>query len=217
MPLYEQLLKTAKPNDCAFCVQWGENFPDEKNTGILFVGKAVNGWVTNKKEIEILFGNGKKRIFDREDQIKWVDSEKSYNARKSAFWRVVKAISQKQNVWSDKIAWSNLYKISPFEGGNPSATLKEEQLKLCREILKTEIEILSPKFVVMLVSDWKHDFLRYLNNNQPTKSICKKTWDKNYETKVYKINGTFFITSLHPQGKKEDLHVNTIVEFLKKY
>ena len=97
-PLYKELLKIAKPTDCAFCMQWGKNYPTEQNAGILFVGKAVNSWITDEKEIDVLFGNGSESIFDRADQMQWVEDmeggEDVYNTRKSAFWRDIKQVSQ---------------------------------------------------------------------------------------------------------------------------
>jgi hypothetical protein len=221
-PLYDELFTSSdigfdRKNETAFVLQWGENFPIEKNTGILFVGKSVNGW---KEEEERTFEN----LFARHDQMKWIDdsweAKDRYATGKSAFWRVIYGIMSQYdkdaNPWYAYTAWSNLYKISPADEGNPNATQKNKQLEICRKIFKTEIDILSPKFVIMLVSDWKNDFLKYLNDNQPVQSIEKVSWN-NRETEVYKIHNTFFITSVHPQGKKEDIHVKTIVNFLKKY
>lgn len=222
-PLYEKLLELKKTVDCAFCMQWGKNFSNVINTGILFVGKSVNGWITDEKDIDILFGNGSKRIFDRDDQMQWVDNLEGniegYNTSKSAFWRVVKTISQEfyPNNWFSHIAWSNLYKLSPFESGNPSNTLREKQLQLCREVLKNEIEILSPKYIVLLTSGWEKDFLCYLNGNNPTESIYKETWDDIHQIKVYEINNRIFISSSHPQGKNEIKHIETIIKLLKSY
>ena len=218
MPLYKELLDVAQPTDCAFCVQWGKNFPVTQNEGILFVGKAVNGW-KEIDDIDTLFGDGKGRIFDISDQMQWVEdmegSEK-YNTKRSAFWRLIKKISQTfyPNNWSSHIAWSNLCKIAPIKGGNPNESSYQAQLAFCQKILEKEIEILSPKYVVMLTSGWKKDFLWFLNGGK-TKSIRKETWGNGHETKVYKIKDVTFITSAHPQGKNEQTHVEKIIEFLK--
>jgi len=216
MPLYKELLGVAQLTDCAFCVQWGKKFPAGQNDGILFVGKAVNGWITEEKDMDVLFGNGNESIFDRADQMQWVEDlegdENTYNTRKSAFWRVIKKISQKfhPDNWSSHIAWSNLCKIAPFKGGNPNDTLYYKQLSFCQEIFEKEIEILSPKYVILLTSGWEKDFLYFLNGKQPTESIHEETWGNGYETKVYRIKDTIFITSPHPQGKEEQTHVEVI-------
>jgi len=222
LPLYSRMLgNNTYQNICSFCVQWGKNFPQKQNDGILFVGKAVNGWINNETDIEILFGNSEERIFNRKDQMEWVHNLErnfeGYNTRKSAFWRVIKGISSNFHSaknWFSYIAWSNLCKIAPFTGGNPNDGLYYEQLEYCQEILLKEIEILSPKFVIFLTSGWEKDFLYYLNGNNQTKSIKKVSWCGN-ETKLYEIKGVYYITSVHPQGKPEAKHIETIIELMK--
>jgi hypothetical protein len=224
--LYQGLLnKNTFENICAFCIQWGTNFPSEKNKGILFIGKAVNGWITDEIDVNILFGESAESIFARSDQMKWVhnleSNDNGYNTKKSAFWRVIKQVAQNQNIykkdeWYSYIAWSNLCKLAPFKGGNPSNPLYYEQLVTCQEILKKEIEIFSPKFVVMFTSGWEKDFLYFLNDNKENKIKKKINWDS-YETKLYEINGVVYIVSQHPQGKNETKHINTIVKLIDEY
>ena len=223
LPLYEELLKNNSFEDvCTFCLQWGENFPEKEKTGILFVGKAVNGWISDETDINVLFGETSDRIFARIDQMEWVsnlEGDEQYNTNKSAFWRVIKRVSQHyypNKEWYSNVAWSNLCKISPFNGGNPNDKLYYEQLKSCQKILAKEIEILSPKYVIMLSSGWEKDFMYYLNDNNHTKSVAKINWD-GYETKLYKIKDTIFITSQHPQGKNETNHVEALTNLMKEY
>ena len=224
LPLYQNLLDKVKikKNIYTFCMQWGNQFPQEKESGILFVGKATNGWITDSKKIEELFGETKDRIFARDDQMKWIsnlaNNEKGYNTRKSAFWRVIKSVSEFKNGkddWFSKIAWSNLYKVGP-EKGNPSESLKKEQENICKIILETEIKILNPKYVIFLSSGWEHNFLNYLIKDLPKENFNKVKWSNKYETKGFTINGTNYITSLHPQGKNEIEHTKAIVKIMKK-
>ena len=222
-PLYKELLNIVQPtdSDSAFCVQWGKNYPAEKNEGILFIGKAVNGW-NKANDIDTLFGDGNERTFNEADQMQWVEdlegNQDGYNTRRSAFWRLIKNISQTlyPNNWSSHIAWSNLCKISPLEGGNPNDSLYYKQLASCQKILEKEIEILSPKYVVMLTSGWEKDFLYFLNGNKTTKSVHKEIWGNGYETNVYRIKDTVFITSPHPQGKDGQAHMEAITLLLNK-
>ena len=223
LPLYKELLKGNSFEDvCTFCLQWGEDFPADKKTGILFVGKAVNGWIHDETDINVLFGETSDRIFARSDQMEWVsrlEGDEKYNTNKSAFWRVIKRVSQHyypNEKWYSNVAWSNLCKIAPFKGGNPSDKLYYEQLKSCQKILSKEIEILSPKFVIMFTSGWEKDFMFFLNDNNHTKSVAKINWD-GYETKLYKIKDTIFITTLHPQGKNETNHVEVLTNLMKEY
>lgn len=207
--------------ETAFVMQWGDKFPVAKNAGILFVGQAVNGWA--KKEDQSF-----EKLFARKDQMKWVDERRHPKENpvmnKSSFWRVVKEISSKyykvDDQWYSHVAWSNLYKISPNESngrGNPSKYSKDKQLDLCRRILQTEIEILSPKYVILLTSGWERSgFLKKINDNQHTKPIDEQPFDK-YKVKVYKIKDTYFFASVHPRSKDEKKHVNAIISLLSKY
>ena len=226
-PLYNDMLKNISQEEGLkpFCIQWGDNFPKDKNTGILFVGKSTNGWVTETKDINIVFGDTEDKIFARPDQMKWANdldgvTEHHYNTRKSAFWRVIKRITNMYynddfENWYSKIAWSNLYKVSPA-AGNPNGTLMNEQHRYCLKILKTEIEILSPKFVVLLTSGWEKRFLPYLNKGNHTNSILSSEWDR-YKSKCYEIDNIIYITSHHPQGKPEKVHARAIYNIMKHY
>lgn len=220
-PLYQKLLTQVNFDDvCTFCIQWGKNFSTEEGKGILFVGKAVNSWVNDEKDINILFGDTSKRIFARNDQMDWINDLEGpndhYNTKKSAFWRVIKRISTHYfpTKWYSNVAWSNLCKIAPYsKGGNPNDKLYYQQLNLCQQILSKEIEILSPKVVVMLTSGWDKDFLNYLNNNKEPKSDLTIKWS-GYESKLYIINKVNYIVSHHPQGKNENHHVNAIIKLI---
>ncbi|MDL2308370.1 uracil-DNA glycosylase family protein [Bacteroidales bacterium OttesenSCG-928-B11] len=227
-PLYEELFNSLHINfdretETSFVMQWGENFPANNNEGILFIGKAVNGWL--KKEDQTF-----EKLFARGDQMTWIDnlwkSKEGYATGRSAFWRVIKGIASKftngADSWHSSIAWSNLYKISPNNakgGGNPDKKRKERQLNLCREILKKEIEILSPKYVILLTSGWESEpgFLWYMNDKQHTHHIEEKTWGKKEKIRVYKIHDIVFIASVHPQGKNESKHIEAITDLMKKY
>jgi uracil-DNA glycosylase len=222
-PIYKEMLQSieVKNRDIyTFCMQWSKNFPLEENKGILFVGKATNGWISSETDIDILFGEHKSQIFNREDQIKWIldlEGKKSrYNTRKSAFWRVIRKISKAINGDNelDKIAWSNLYKVS-YTKENPPKKLQKMQLDYCEKILETEIEILSPKYVVFFTSGWEKEFLKHLNQGSLPK-YKTINWGKNYKTSVVDIENIKYITSVHPQGKKEKQHSNIVVDLLIK-
>ena len=228
-PLYDELFSDLNvEKETAFVMQWGDKFPTEINTGILFVGKAVNGWFGKKyQSFEKLLNitNKMQWVKDQWNRKKTKDSKKQpYITKRSAFWKVIKGITleyyKDPNQWHSYVAWSNLFKKSPNDRGNPQKI--DEKLKdLCKRILKAEIEILSPKYVIFLTSGWeeKYKFLKYLNDNQSPKMIDEQKWkgkNKEYKVGLYNINDTIYITSVHPQGKKEAPHIKTIVEFLSK-
>lgn len=205
-----------------FCIQWGSKFPAEENIGIIFYGRATNGWITFETDAEKLFDkNSKDCIFALEDQMQWVEDcaggqEEYYNSNKSAFWRVIRKTAA--NFFPNEellhICWSNLCKIAP-DGANPNDGLFYAQLPVARRIMQTELEIFSPRHVVLLTGQaWCQDFLYYLNGNQHTKSIASYAWGSRnqYTVKVYKINGIIFYVSEHPQGKEESSHVEAITK-----
>jgi hypothetical protein len=223
-PIYKQLLANVKSKKdiYTFCVQWGKKFEDKENERILFVGKATNGWVTNSTNIETLFGDTENRIFERSDQMEWVNHMKGnkngYNTNNSAFWRVIKRTTQ--NILNTEkplslIAWSNVYKVSYIKG-NPTEKLKRMQLEYCKLILQREIQIMKPKFVVFLTSGWEKVFLKYLNEGIDPSPIKTIKWNEKYLSSSFKIDDTIYIASYHPQGKKEDKHINVLTELMKQ-
>lgn len=183
-PIYRRLLDENQfDNICSFCMQWGANFPREKNKGLLFVGKAVNGWITNDQNVERLFDeNNSERIFGRKDQMEWISNlsgnTKGYNTRKSAFWRLIIKVTETYypEKWYSHIAWTNLYKIAPWKGGNPNSKLQAQQKEYCFDLLQQEIITLSPEYVIMLTSGWEWTFLNFLNKGKKMNVLAEKQW-----------------------------------------
>lgn len=224
-PNYAELLLNVEGinyDKCVFCPQWGDNFPfEEEHSGMMVIGRACNGWLSTSQDINVLFGTSEEAIFNRSDQMKWVEdsagSKDKYNTNRSAFWRVVKQIAQSfyPKEWQSHIAWSNVCKVAPWEGGNPNNALYHAQLESCQKIFEAEMKAFSPKVVIMFTGyDWAKDFLEYLNKGQEPTSIERLKWDK-YECLVYLIEGTYFIVTKHPQGKKEKPHAECIVKYIK--
>lgn len=229
-PLYAELIDSvsdyAYQKLMPFCIQWGEFYPSEPNTGIMFYGRATNGWITFESDIDKLFDrNSGDCIFALDDQMQWVENcaggqEEYYNSNKSAFWRVIRKTAA--NFYPDKelskICWSNVCKIAP-DASNPSEGLYYAQLEVARKIMQKELEIFSPRHVVLLTGQsWCQDFIYFLNINQHTKSIASYKWGSRnqYTVKVYKICDTYFYVSEHPQGKNESTHVNALIKAISK-
>lgn len=222
-PLYVNLMKSTEGYSrlCPFCMQWGSNW--QRNEGILFVGRATNGWLTEERDVTLLLGdrnadNGE--IFNCADQMRWIEGQagvrEGYNTNSSAFWRVIRKVSVNfyPEDWSSHVAWSNLCKVAPSGGGNPSNRLYSAQLDACLEILMEEIKFLSPRAVVILTGEsWSGDFLRYLNKNRSVNFSAQYFWSR-YYCSVCKIGGINFIQTEHPQCKKEIDHVNCLIRLL---
>ena len=220
--LYKKLVinvpKNLNQRLCVFFPQIGKNYFDLDDK-LLFIGKSVNGWVTDDLDVEKLFDcKNPDRIVGRDDEIVWVEKSKNpkyYNSNNSAFWRLVKSIAKKyleKEDWYNNIVWSNMYKISPWDGGNPNAKLRKMQSKICVDILNKEIEIFNPKFIIFLTSYWETFYLKSIGYNNSENKFIK--WDK-YETRYQLFNGRIYILSQHPQGKKELPHKNAIINIMK--
>ena len=221
--LYKQLLEIDAKNYVndiyPFFIQVGKEYYND-NKRCLFIGKSVNGWVTNSRNVEKLFDQKyEDKIVNRHDQVKWVSdlesSNEIYNTKKSSFWRVIKRVALeycKKEDWYNYIAWSNLYKLSPKKG-NPNAFLQNIQKETGIKILNEEIKVLKPKYIIYLTSGWEKFYLDSIGLN--FKNNKKISWD-GYNTYYQEFKDVNFIQSKHPQGKNEDLHVQAILKILNK-
>ena len=191
LPLYKQLyadcatLRDKRGNAvdlkyyAAFLPRIGNAYPETEREGILFVGRAING---GESRMEF----PPERVI--EDQLYLM---KKYNIQElcanGGFKKVMSTVSSTfyPDNWFEHIAWTNLYKVAPAEEANPGAYLKQTEYKTCKAILKMEIELLSPKYVIFITGwkDWFEDFS--ISNNMPTDAaqITTEKW-------VAKNNGT---------------------------
>jgi len=217
-PLYTQLLEDVKavPYDLyPFFGQAGAKY-HETPRKVLFVGKSVNGWVTNSRKVKDLFDRrNPDRIVNRGDQLEWVKKLEGpnsvYNTRMSPFWRVIKGVSSAlygEASWYKHIAWTNLYKISP-ERGNPPDSLRWRQLETCKKIFELEIRSLDPAVIVFLTSGWESHFLKH----SPWEPRDERffAWDR-YQTRYLHAAGKLAVYSPHPQGKNGAKHIDAILK-----
>lgn len=239
IPLYEGLKKDCGANDdlVPFLIQFGKKFPIQENCGIMFYGRATNGWEHGTWDFNVFFSQfsqRKERGWNRQDQLVWVENQwenlgDKYDPSKSQFWKIIRQISIEKygNNWFDNICWSNLCKVAPWEEGNPSDSLYYDILNHNCEIFKLEIEFWSPKFVILLTDgykrdnmtriDWTSAYLRYINNNQEAIPINKIKWDSDYpgfEIWVYNIRGRYYILTMHPQRGKVGLHKEVLLQIM---
>lgn len=231
-PLYKELINcfgSEKWNEKVypFFIQEGKKFENSEKR-ILFVGKSVNGWVTNSTDIDILFygdSESKRKIVNRTDEMSWVIKPNSKRKglktyKHSSFWRLIYLVTksllskEESKEWYNYIAWSNLYKISPAKG-NPTVEMKKLQQEVCCKILDKEIEVLRPKFIVFLTSGWEKFYINHLGLN--LSSFSSISWGKNnYKIKYHTSSGITYILSQHPQGKPEKQHAQIIIGIIEK-
>jgi hypothetical protein len=207
------------------------------NGELVVVGRAVNGWAEGRYAegfgdavgrsaiVDVMFNQS--QIETQSCPMKWLavawsgprDSGHPYNAKKSAFWQMVQAVAVEQleiakpddHQWTSHLGWTNLYKVSPFCGGNPSQPLRTLQLDPCRRLLKTELVQWHPKRILMLTGlDWAKPFLDSLNAHPTLTSQCRFV----EAVGTFLLPGTHKPTKLivakHPQRKPRQEFVSEI-------
>lgn len=212
--LYEAMLKDEKIsvlsglNYCCMAPYVGEKYPKMPNEGIIFYGRANNGWNTGVDDnFDTIYDNGAEGLRD------YITSSPFLRTAGKAFCNLY------GEDWFEYVTYSNLYKVAP-PVGNPNNSICGSQWEYVTEIFKHEINTLSPKFVVMFAGKkWADDFMWYINGEKMPKPLETKEWDENmgYEINVYKIGEVYYLITEHPQGKKESLHIEAILSILKKY
>ena len=221
--LYTELLDSIAPfkqDLYPFAMQWGPKYHQtpQGKPRLLFVGKATNGWVTNSRDIDVLFGDPDEEttIWERSCQMLWADDRsQGHNVNKSAFWRVIRRVAQPWfgAEWLHHIAWSNLYKVS-FRKGNPSGQLQDAQREVCIRILEAELKALQPTHVCFLTSGWEVPFIRALGAYEQREIAQKLKWGTKHHSHLHTMPNRKIITSFHPQGKQEAPHAAAISKFI---
>ena len=242
-PYYELLCKEFSKGYVKFFPQVGAEYFNGNHKKIMIVGKACNGWVEAGKsnDIEMLFKDGS-GIVNRQDQMDWVkaawprnihdeNGKKLYSTSRSAFWtfsRKLASILLAHDLkldndldYFDYIAWSNLYKVSPCQGGNPNQDDCDKQVEICTDIFKAELEILKPDFVFFFTSGLEFSPVWQSKVFDIKRKPFETEWQNT--TKTYKIisysakiedKQAVFIHTQHPQGKPFDSHWNAMKKML---
>lgn len=174
--------KSSKYGDLTICPAVPGSEYNSQNGGIMFVGRAINGWcpLPDNNAIEQLQKcanctlnwviEGGDYSLCAKNNCEYAKSQSSNpHSNMTPFWNLVKYICEQpeNNIskdWLKKIVWTNLYKASYVEGGNPVRFYKP-QLDLCNKILIKEIELYKPKKIY---------FITEPNRRKETKT--KRTW-----------------------------------------
>lgn len=113
--------------------------------------------------------------------------------------------------WISHLAWTNLYKVSPFGGGNPSSRLCDVQFRFCTELLSKELNQWNPKRILMLTGiGWAKPFLDSLGvqlSTTPERAFVEAVGTVNLPGSA---RPTRLIVAKHPQGKQEAPFVDEI-------
>ena len=200
---------------------------------LMVVGRAVNSWTNKWHADDIKDPDVRSRIVDEAfaatewhdgHPMRWVTARwglrDRYSTKKSSFWRVVRAVVNGLEIanvtdlaWPSSICWSNLYKVSPHAGGNPSRRLAAAQLHSCIDMLEGEISEWQPRRILFLTGlNWARPFVRSFG------------WDLKLHNDIGEIEakgiasaGAQIVIAPHPQGRREVRLTKSIVEaFLQK-
>jgi len=198
----ENLADKITSNYVPFFARYGEKY--EVDNGILFVGKAENMADKNQKNVNEKIDSAYEKIHN-DDYIETISKTNPYP--KSPYVRTLQKIAKKveQKHGITHFARTNLYKLSTTN----THVFNSEYEKAYVDIFRKEIELLRPKYVIMLTSGKENNFLKNLGKQEK----CEKVEFNKKNLKCIKIDGfdSLFITALHPQGKPEDKLVEAIV------
>lgn len=81
------------------------------------------------------------------------------------------------NAWSQKVAWSNLFKVSYSKGGNPDSKIKDAISEVSLEIILREIELLKPTRI--LFNTGENFFADTALKNENVFGVHRETGTKN--------------------------------------
>lgn len=187
---------------------------------LMVVGRAPNGWSCSAYPEK--FANPAfqkefaRQIHKREDgqcPMTWVREQWGpgdwTNTKMSAFWRVVRKVTVGLDIagegaedWPCHLVWSNLYKVSPTDGGNPDSPLCDLQFPGCNQLFQIELDTYRPQRLLLLSgwSGWAEWFLPRLDQAGATAEYVEQTGyldlASGYRTRV--------VVACHPRSKPEE-------------
>ncbi len=131
-----------------------------------------------------------------------------YSARNSQFWNVIKLLIDDLHLanvdkqsWPSCLVWSNLYKVSPFDGGNPDTKLCYSQIDGCISLLKAELEIYKPRRLLFLTG--QRMVAPFLEKLAPRIIAVEGINVQSIGTlELGGNNNCTFVVATHPQGQK---------------
>ena len=209
----------------------------------MVIGRAVNRLEEESWRVADLEKDGKiDEIIDglyKFDSMFWVTycwhckekCKKDYRTWRSAFWRFVKSVVEELKIgditnasWPTYLIYSNLYKVSLDNGGNPTGKRAEIQRKDCIELLKKEISQWQPEKILFLTGlNWAEKFL--MPKDKVKLGEIEDQYpadDKNVQLRgklvLPQCNPIPIVVANHPQGllKKElDEELRKIVDYFR--
>lgn len=128
-----------------------------------------------------------------------------------------------QEHWYQKTVWTNLYKIAPRKGGNPSEAWQKMQREVCVELLHAEIEFFNPTHILFMTgTDWFQPFRGIFQNvtergvNHPPGKDTNTVYAELFA--AYKAqNGTRskVVVACRPEMRDKQTYVAQVSKFLR--
>lgn len=188
---------------------------------LMVVGRAVNSFWRERFPSEFSTEEGaisfaQEVINDSNDPVNcpmgWLNEswagEVKYKARRSTYWRAIHSVIESLGLitpndenWASKLVWTNLYKLSPQSGGNPSNHVCDLQLSGCIELLQSEIEYHRPAKVLFLTGmGWAEPFLKSLGF-QYESDLTSSQVEGFGRAGLNDGHQFSYVVASHPQGK----------------
>lgn len=172
--------------------------------GVLVVGQAVYGWISDWTATDATSAAGRSAILDdsravcsdRDDPMSWIAGHRVEN---SPFWRTAHEVTNAlvpdlQSPWFSRLAWTNLYPIAPGDyKGNPEGTLRQVQTAPAAEFLAATVDALRPRLVLVLAGPFIWSFVGPLGLGSLPRTGAPFTL-------VGKRDGVPWICGMHPGG-----------------
>lgn len=195
--------------------------------------------------------NDKRSIIFGKDRFEWIDTNHvkvrntarvgidrglvngEYSLTRAQIWSYTKSIwdslygreTKWDERWFENIVWSNIYKIAPHNGDNPSDALQQKELEACKELLKQEIEYFKPTHIFLATAReyWFKRFEDIFECVEEKGTNISRGKDKN-EDYVEAVGKYIYedgscanvVVACRPEGRTKDGYVNKVVKYLNE-
>jgi hypothetical protein len=122
--------------------------------------------------------------------------------------------------FASRVAWSNLYKIAPWKGWNPTDSLKRVQFDASVEMLRCELNELRPKHVIFftekLAKDGHNGDAWFSRFREPLRVEGYRPTGDRLVLGTGCIGNSRFVLAVHPQGSGKAGLAAKVVEALRR-
>jgi hypothetical protein len=160
---------------------------------LMVIGRAVNGWEGSFSKESLAAEEVRRRVLtDARDvsengvpewrangrcPMLWVSDQWNdprgggYTTSRSRLWVLVRELTLTLGIagsppasWPSSVCWTNLYKVAPKAGGNPTTSMLNAQRSSAIKLLARELDEYRPRIVVVATGkDWYAPFVSALD------------------------------------------------------